>query len=62
MKVMASVAIYAAPIKAAAMERNKAAYRRYGLRVISAFRTVYTDAAVVIAVIMPLKQVVDVEI
>ena len=51
MKAMPSIAIYAAPI------RDGAA----ALRVIFAFRTVSTDASVVISGIMPLGLVVDVE-
>ena len=39
----------------------KADYRRSALRVIFAFRTVSTDAAVVTAGIMALRPVVDVE-
>ena len=38
-----------------------AAYRRSALRVISTFRTVSTDAVVVIAGMMPLRLVVDIE-
>ena len=68
MKVVTSIAIYAAPIWAGAMDKSSiggtgmdAAYRRSALRVISAFRTVSTDAAVVIAGMMPLRLVVDIE-
>ena len=39
----------------------EAAYRRSALRFITAFRTVLTDEAVMIAVMMPLGLVVDVE-
>ena len=38
-----------------------ATYRRSALRIISAFRTVSTDATVVIAWMMPMKLIVDVE-
>ena len=67
MKVVTSVEIYAALIWAGAMDKRTyrtgmdAAYRRSALRVISASRTVSTDAAVVIAGMMPLKLVVDIE-
>ena len=37
----------------------EATYRRFVFNVISAFRTVSTDAVVVIARIMPLRSVVD---
>ena len=67
MKVVTSIAIYAAPIWAGAMDKRSyrtgmdAAYTRSALRVISAFRTVSTDAAVVIAGMMPLRLIVDIE-
>ena len=60
MKVVTLIAIYAACIWAGAMDKRTyrtgmaAAYRR------SAFRTVYTDAAMVFAGIMLLKLVVDI--
>ena len=63
MKVVTSVALYGAPIWAAAMIKRtyrigvEEAYRRSALRDISAFRTVLTDAAVMVAVGL----VVDVE-
>ena len=64
MKVVTSIAIYAAPIWTGAMDKRSyrtgmdAAYRRSALRIISAFRTVSTVAAVVIAGMMPLRLVV----
>ena len=54
MKIIAPIAIYSAPIWAWTMNQRtyrpgiKAAYRRSALRVISVFRTVSIDAAVVI--------------
>ena len=67
MKVMTSIAVYAAPIWAKAMDKSpyksgmNAAYRRSALSVISAFRMVSKNAAVVIAGMMALKLVVDIE-
>ena len=67
MKVVISIARYATPIWAGAMNKRtyriviEAAYRTSILKVISAFRMVSTDAAVVIAGMMPLGLVLDVE-
>ena len=67
MKVVTSIAIYAAPIWDWAMDKRSyrtgidAAYRRSAFRVISAFHTVSTDAAMVIAGMVPLKLVVNIE-
>ena len=64
---MTSIAIYAGLIWAGAMDKRTyrtgmdAAYRRSVLRVIFASCTVSTDAAVVIAGMMPLKVVVDIK-
>ena len=64
MKVVTSIAIYAAPIWAGAMDKRTyktgmyAAYRRSALKVISAIRTV---SALVFARMMPLKLVGDIE-
>ena len=47
MKVVTSIAIYAAPMNKRTYRTGiEAAYRRSALRVISAFRRVLTDAAV----------------
>ena len=54
MKVVTSIAIYEAPMWAKAMNKRtyiigiEAVYRRSALRVTFAFRTVLTDAAVVV--------------
>ena len=62
-----TIAIYAAAIWAGAMDKRSyrtrmyAAYRRSALRVISAFRTASTDAAVAFAGMMLLRLVVDIE-
>lgn len=67
MRVVRSIALYAAPIWAEAMDKKTyrigvdGAYRRSALRVISAFRTVSTDAALVIAGMMPLRMLVEIE-
>ena len=61
------ISIYAAPICSGSVDKRTyktgkdVAYRRSALRVIFAFRTLSTDAAVVIAGIMPLKLIVDLE-
>ena len=67
MKVVTSIAIHTGPIQPGAIDKRSyrtgmdAAYRRSALRVIFAFRTVSTDAAMVIAGMVPLKLVVDIE-
>ena len=66
MQVVTSIAIYGASLWAEAMDKRTysteiiAAFRRSAIRVISALRTVSTDAAMVIAGISPLKLVADV--
>ena len=65
MKVVTSTAKYSAPIWAGAMNKMiyrigiEAAYRSSVLRVISAFRTVLTDAALVIAGMVSLALIVE---
>ena len=60
-------ATYAAPIWAEVMDKSTyrirvdGVYRRSALRVLSAFRTVSSDAALIIAGMMPLRMLVEVE-
>ena len=68
MRVVTPIAIYAVLVcKAGDMDKRSyrtgidAVYRSFAFRAISAFRSVSTDAAVVIAGIMHLKLVVDIE-
>ena len=67
LRVVRSNAPYAAPILVEAMEKKTyrigldSVYRRSALRVISAFHTLSTEAALVIAEMMPLRILVDVE-
>ena len=64
---MTSIAIYAAPTWAETMDKRThrtgigAAQRTSALKVVSAFRTVSTDAVVMIAALIPLRLVVNVE-
>ena len=65
LRVIRSIALHAAPIWAQAMDKKSyrigvdGAYRRSALRVVSVFCTVSTDAALLIAGMMPLRMLVE---
>ena len=67
MRMVRSIALYAAPIWAEDMDKNlyrigvDGLYRRSALRVVSAFRTVSADAALVIAEMVLIRMLVEVE-